>query len=114
MNITQLCRKNLHKRLGISDKKNRSSVSVWHEIKTMIDSLFVICELAKPRLIMGGIRYGGIDKDYQYVKRFTQNKLDLYHKTGNFEYLIDLVNCCAIEGVLKTHPDFHFKAEDDH
>ena len=112
MNITQICRNNLHKRLGIVNETKRDSSAVWNEIKNMTNSLDVIYNLAKPRLIMGGIRYGGIDKDYSYVKKFTQAKLDEYHKTGNFEFLVDLVNCCAIEGVLKTHPSFHFKAED--
>ena len=108
---TDFIRKQLHNRLGIDDHAKRNSNEVSQEIKRMVDSLNYICELCKPRLIMGGIRYGSEWK-HEAMMKYMQPKFDTFKKSGNFEMLVDLVNFCAIENVLHTHPNFHFKGED--
>ena len=81
------------------------------EIQGMIEALKHIMELARPRLIMGGIRYGS-EWEHEPLMKYMQAKFNSYLATGNFEMLIDLVNFCAIESVLRTHPDWHFEGED--
>ena len=70
----------------------------------------------KNRLIIGFFRYGSVKdkhkKDYNRVQALKE-KIDLYQKTGNGECLVDMSNLCMIEFTKRSHPDFHFKAEDD-
>ena len=109
--VTEHIRSQLMSRLGIEDTKKRDPIAMQAEIKRMTGSLESICELCRPRLIMGGIRYGSSWKHEALIK-YMQSKFDDYKKTGNFEMLVDFVNFCAIESVLKTHPEFHFEAKD--
>lgn len=111
MNNTEFLRKRLHDRLNISDFKKRDSVKVSGEIQKMSSSLVEIVDLAKPRLIMGGLRYGS-EWEHDPLMEYMQEKFDSFKATGNFEMLVDFVNFCAIENVLKTHPQFHFNAID--
>jgi hypothetical protein len=60
---------------------------------------------------MGGIRYGS-RWEHEALMDYMQAKLDEYRRTGNAEMLVDLVNFCAIETRLKTHPQHHFRAKD--
>ena len=101
----------LRERIGIAENHKRDPTDMSAEIKRMTESLNNICELCKPRLIMGGIRYGS-EWDHEPMMKYMQKKFDTFKKTGNFEMLVDFVNFCAIEGALKTHPNFHFKAID--
>lgn len=106
------CRATLHDRLGIEENiRRRDPLKMSAEINGMVQSLDDIRDLCRPRLIMGGIRYGSEWK-HKPLMDYMQKKFDLYRATGNFEMLVDLVNFCAIEGKLKTHPDHHFEAKD--
>jgi len=111
MNNFDLCRKNLHERLNIDSDKKRDPVKMQIEIFQMTSKLDELITLAKPRLIMGGIRYGSNWK-YKALIKYMQEKFDQYKETGNFELLIDFMNFIAIEGVLKTHPKHHFNSLD--
>jgi len=111
MTNTELCRKNLLDRLNIFEKDKRSSSEVWSEISGAVSALEFIVALAKPRLIMGGIRYSS-RWQHKDLMAYMEYKLSQYRKTGNFEMLIDLVNFCGLEGALKTHPNHHFTGED--
>ena len=111
MTNTDHCRKSLHARLGIGDERRRDPSAMSAEIRRMTDSLEALCELARPRLIMGGIRYGSEWK-HEPLMKYMQAKFDEYKATGNFEMMVDFFNFIGIESVLKTHPEFHFKAKD--
>jgi len=109
--INDFIRDSLHQRLQINSKPIRDSNSVAIEIKSMTDKLDEIVELARPRLIMGGIRYASNWK-HEDLMKYMQEKFDLYKSTGNYEMLIDFFNFIPIEGQLKTHPNFHFNSID--
>lgn len=111
MNNTELCRNNLHNRLGIFDKDSRSDLKVLGEIRSTILKLEEVLSLCKPRLIMGGIRYGSNWK-YPDLTNYIKHKLNKYIETGNYEMIIDVINLCIVEGNIKTHSNFHFKSED--
>lgn len=108
---TELCRKNLYKRMGVDTTVKRDPVKMEAEITRMTRKLDEVCQTARPRLIMGGIRYGS-DWKHEPLMDYMQKKFDTFRDTGNYEMLIDLVNFVAIEGVLKTHPKSHFNAID--
>lgn len=109
--INDLIRNALHKRLNINPHPIRNAAHLAMEIKSMTDKLDEIVSIAKPRLIMGGIRYGS-NWTHEALIKYMQEKFDSYKTTGNYELLIDLFNFIAIEGELKTHPDFHFNPLD--
>lgn len=112
MNNFDVCRKNLMDRLGIFEIQTLDNFAMSREIRRMLDTLHDSVDLAKPRLIMGGIRYGS-NWAHDDLMDYMQLKLTTYRETGNMEMLIDLVNFCgAIEPMLKTHPKFHFIAQD--
>jgi len=106
-----ICRKNLHERLGIHESSNRSADQVSIEISKMTESLDSVVRLAKPRLIMGGLRYAS-GWEHKKLMNYMQEKLSNYMETGNFEQLVDLANFVAVEGELKTHPRHHFNSLD--
>ena len=97
--------------MGVVDQITRSDYEVYSEIETITKSLEEIVKLAMPRLVMVGIRYGSNWK-HEKLMNYMQAKFSEYRKTGNFEMLVDLVNFCAIEGDLKTHPKFNFTPKD--
>jgi hypothetical protein len=109
--ITEMIRNNLYDRLDIRDDV-QDDLEVYEDAKKMIDSLNNLVKLAKPRLLVGAIRYGANKRDYKEVMEFIDKKLKKYKDTGNSELLVDILNWCAIEFALQTHPNFHFKAED--
>jgi len=112
MNNFDVCRNSLEKRLCIdSSVEVKDSLKVSAEIAHMTKALSDLVELCRPRLIMGGIRYGSSWK-HDALMKYMQNKFDAYKATGNMEMLVDLTNFCAIETALKTHPNFHFEAKD--
>jgi hypothetical protein len=60
-------------------------------------------------------KYGSIESGYPTpgnAMRALQERIDLYLKTGNIEWLYDAANYCIIESVLPSHPDAHFRATD--
>lgn len=108
---TELCRKNLYNRLGVDAVERRDLDKMSAEILKMKRQLKHIIALAEPRLVMGGIRYGS-DWKHDPLMDYIQKKFDLYRETGNAELLIDIINLAVVETDLKTHPEFHFRAED--
>jgi len=104
-------RSGMYRRMGIDTSPKRKGVDVDIEIRQMSRKLEEIANIAKPRLIMGGIRYGS-KWEHVPLMKYMQSKFDTYKKTGNFEMLIDLFNFVVIEGQLKTHPNHHFHAVD--
>lgn len=111
MNVTDHIRKNLYNRLGITDQPKRDHIVMTAEIKGMTNKLEEILSLAKPRLIMGGIRYGS-EWNHDSLMNYIQHKFDLYKKDGNYEYLIDVINLIIVEGKIQTHLKYHFEPED--
>ncbi len=69
------------------------------------------------RMIMGAFRYGLLTApgkfDYDLLAGL-QKKLDDYHRTGNVEALVDAGNYLMMEFMRPSHPNSHFRAEDDH
>ena len=111
MNNFDLCRQNLLDRLNISTQDKKDSNSVSREIRKMSNALDEIVSLAKPRLIMGGIRYGS-NWEYNDLLNYIQSKLLKFNKTGNVEMLIDIINLASVMYTLQLHPNHHFKEED--
>ena len=105
------CRETLYKRMGIYEKDTRTSREINIEIKQMISALQDIISLAKPRLIMGGIRYGS-NWNHKDLMNYMQSKFNIYKETGNMEMLIDFINFIAIESVLQTHSKYYFNSID--
>lgn len=111
LSTTEHIRNGLYARLGVVDKPKRDALEVSQEIAGITKKLNEIVNLARPRLIMGGIRYGS-DWQHEPLMEYMQKKFDIYKQTGNYEMLVDLLNFIVIEGQLKTHPQHHFKAID--
>lgn len=68
------------------------------------------------RLIMGAFRYGRLhDSKKPRFDRIESacKRLELYQKTGNMEYLVDVANMCLLEFEEGIHPNKHFKSVDD-
>jgi len=72
--------------------------------------------LMRNRLNMGAFRYGPLgepgkpqyDRCEAIIKR-----LELYKKTGNLEYLVDIANMALLEFVEGRHPNRHMEATDE-
>ena len=111
MNNFDWCRKNTYRRIGFDPKKIEDTSKVLTDIEGMVQRLNQIVSIAKPRLIMGGIRYGN-NWEHKPLMDYMQEKFNAYLKTGNFEMLVDLFNFVVVEGELKTHPKHHFRAID--
>ena len=68
------------------------------------------------RLVMGALRYGRLYEpnklDYDRIGSI-EKRLNLYRKTGNTEFLIDIANLCMLEFGEGKHPLKHFNSIDD-
>ena len=109
--VTEHIRTQMYKRLGVDSTERRDPHSISAEIKGMTSKLDGIVSLARPRLIMGGLRHGS-SWEHGPLMKYMQEKFDTYKETGNFEMLVDLFNFVTVEGRLQTHPKFHFNAVD--
>jgi hypothetical protein len=73
-------------------------------------------KLMRNRLLMGRFRYGKMNDpakgNYDCVQAIAR-RLDLYVKTGNLEYLVDVSNFALVEFVHSRHPNKHFSSQDD-
>lgn len=72
-------------------------------------------QLMKNRLMMGALRYGGMQKPCNGAEFNTDQivaRVSRYIKTGNAEHLVDVANFALVEFVQKLHPNYHFKAID--
>ena len=69
------------------------------------------------RVLLAGFRYGRFadpeKSKYDFLKGM-EKKLAAYKRTGNTEHLFDLANYAMLEWIWPSHPDAHFRAEDDH
>lgn len=70
------------------------------------------------RIMVGSFRHeGGKDnfgfRAQDYHKRL-KDKLRLYERTGNLEYLYDVANYAALEFYNSNHPNQHLKNDDSH
>lgn len=86
---------------------------------------FEMLSYALRRKILGIFRYeqkdeSGLSYDEKahlgqtltYIDRMEKEKIKGYRETGNKEFLIDILNYCALEWAKPYHPNAHFKAED--
>ena len=73
-------------------------------------------EYMRHRLIFGAQRYGKLNgknkPKYDYVDSIIK-RAEMYRKTGNQEYLVDIANCCLVEFAQNGHPNAHFSPADD-
>lgn len=77
--------------------------------------------LQRNRLQMGAFRYGKMAKTQEELAKkqpylrvdSIRKRLDLYEKTGNKEYLVDISNLSMLEFVECHHPNAHFESIDD-
>jgi hypothetical protein len=70
-------------------------------------------QLCMNRIVMGRLRYGPVAKTAKNNIKGIQQRLDLYWRTGNAEYLLDIANMAQIEFVNPYHPAAHFEPTDD-
>lgn len=67
------------------------------------------------RILVSHHKYGWCSDTYPELAKAVdciQERLDLYKKTGNTEYLIDVANFAMIEFKYPAVKDAYFKAED--
>lgn len=74
-------------------------------------------KLMRTRLEMGYLRYevgnqGANKKKYDYIKAM-RDKIDLYEKTGNTEFMVDVGNYAMLEFSQGNHPNRHYYGSDD-
>jgi len=75
-------------------------------------------EHMRNRLMMGALRYGGLNNpnnkggEYGFNIGEIVKRTGLYMRTGNAEYLADIANFALAEFVQRPHPKFHFKSID--
>lgn len=68
------------------------------------------------RLILGAYRYGLLnDPEKPKFDRVEDaiKRIELYKKTGNMEYLVDVANLMLLEYEESEHPNQHFGSVDD-
>lgn len=67
------------------------------------------------RIAMSHFKYGWMKDTYPEIGNAIaslKERLELYEKTGNLEYLIDVANFAMIETMYPRHPKAHFEATD--
>lgn len=68
----------------------------------------------KNRMVMSYYKYGHVRDNYQSCKvdavKTLEQRLALYKKTGNTEWLVDVANMAMIEYMYPQHPEAHFRA----
>ena len=72
-------------------------------------------KLAKNRMIVSHYKYGWCSQTYPELAqayKCIRERLDLYEKTGNMEYLVDIRNFAMIEFMHPAIEGAYFKAED--
>lgn len=76
-------------------------------------------KLQKSAMIMSYYKYGPIKKNHGENDNNLmdavvnlEKRLDMYKKTGNTEFLVDVANFAMIEFMSPQHPNSHFKGTD--
>jgi hypothetical protein len=70
-------------------------------------------QLMVNRMIVSHHKYGKVADNYptkQDAIKSLEQRLRLYKKTGNTEWLVDVANFCMIEFMRPKHPKAHFRA----
>ena len=106
-----LLRNRLMEKAGISNFCKADLEAEKPFIENILTTIFNLC---RNRLFMGFFRYGSNKNLNMFdVSKDIIKKARLYQKTHNTEILVDIINYCALEFSLGTHPDKHWKATDD-
>lgn len=84
--------------------------------KSQMSSRFV--QLMTNRMVLGTLRYGRWQDNKNNGVKYDRvgsirKRLDLFEKTGNSEYLVDIANFAMIEFEVSDHPNLHFAPKDD-
>jgi hypothetical protein len=106
--------------IGMSEmpENNYIPITTFKDVKELEESEWSpkFEKLMRRRLIMGSLRYGKINgkgkPQYDYVDAIIR-RAELYRKTGNQEYLVDVANCCLVEFEQEGHINAHFSSVDD-
>lgn len=72
-------------------------------------------QLCKNRIVVSHYKYGWCSQTYPELAqahKCIRERLDLYEKTGNTEYLVDVANFAMIEFEHPAIPGAHFSAMD--
>jgi hypothetical protein len=68
----------------------------------------------KNRMVVSFYKYGHIRENYGNCEvdavKTLKERLSLYEKTGNTEWLVDVANMAMIEFMYPQHPQAHFRA----
>ena len=76
-------------------------------------------ELQKKAMIMSFYKYGAMSKNHSKEDNHMdavanlKKRLEMYEKTGNTEFLVDVANFAMIEFKYPHHPEAHFKGTDE-
>lgn len=69
----------------------------------------------KNRIVVSHYKYGWMSDTYPELAdaiACLEERLELFKKTGNTEYLVDVANFAMIEYMHPRHPNAHFKGTD--
>ena len=70
--------------------------------------------LRKNRMVTSHYKYGWVSENYPTglasAVGSLKKRLELYEKTGNREWLLDVANFAMIEFMFPVHPDAHYRA----
>ena len=73
--------------------------------------------LRKNRMITSFFKYGPVVTNYSQGlidnAKSLKARLNMYLRTGNTEYLVDVANFAMVEFMQPQHPQAHFDAMDD-
>lgn len=113
--ISDHIRERLQARVGLSDCPNVQagpvgSVSLSELRRTEWSSEFE--EYMRSLLVIGAIRYGRMGDPFKAKYDYPEamvNRVKLYQKTGNLEWLVDVANFAMLEFVDGDHPRRHVR-----
>lgn len=72
-------------------------------------------KLMQNRIVVSHYKYGWMSQTYPdlaQAAKCIRERLELYEKTGNTEWLVDIANFAMIEYRFPSHPQAHFRATD--
>lgn len=82
-------------------------------LKTEFSEAFI--KGMKERMLVSYFKYGPVAKGFPHKVHALgsmEERIRLYHETGNTENLMDAANFLMIEFMFPRHPDAHFTATD--
>lgn len=69
--------------------------------------------MRKNRIVVSHYKYGWMHECYPHISdavKSLEERVDLYKRTGNREWLVDVANFAMIEFMYPRHPEAHFRA----